>query len=266
MIADRFPLATARPFVPDSVAGLGGSLSGELRVRYKEKSTTDVAVDADMWLREGAAQLIPLGQDFHGITAHVTARNGLVTVDQLELRSGTGRATGSFRAGLDGLGLNVVTGSIQIDESEPFPVASEGVPLGHVTGTVDANVSVRDDGIQALLVTRGVQLQLPPSANQDVQELEAHPDVEIAQPLYAPKPEDDEEEGSSTPVTLVRTVWRSLVTSTVASTHCSSVTCVVEFTARLCTSLTTGASAYPPSPTTEPFTCAKSSSTSHSTR
>ena len=202
MIADRFPLATARPFVPDSVAGLAGSLSGELRVGYKEKSTTEVSVDADLWLRDGAAQLVPLGQDFHGITAHVLAKNGLVTVNELELRSGTGRATGSLRAGLDGLGLNVVTGSIQIDESEPFPIASEGVPLGNVTGTVDANVSVRDDGVQALLVTRGVRLQLPPSANQDVQELEAHPDVEIAQPLYAPKPDEDEEGGRTTPVTL----------------------------------------------------------------
>ncbi|MEQ9319544.1 MAG: translocation/assembly module TamB domain-containing protein, partial [Polyangiaceae bacterium] len=202
VIADRFPLATARPFVPDSVAGLAGSLSGELRVGYKEKSTTEVSVDADLWLRDGAAQLVPLGQDFHGITAHVLAKNGLVTVNELELRSGTGRATGSLRAGLDGLGLNVVTGSIQIDESEPFPIASEGVPLGNVTGTVDANVSVRDDGVQALLVTRGVRLQLPPSANQDVQELEAHPDVEIAQPLYAPKPDEDEEGGRTTPVTL----------------------------------------------------------------
>lgn len=202
VIADRFPLATARPLMPDAVAGLAGNLDGELRVGYKEKSTSEISVDADMWLRDGAAQLVPLGQDFHGITAHVTARGGLVKVDELELRSGTGRATGSLRAGLDGLGLNVVTGSILIDEAEPFPVASEGVPLGNVTGQVDANVSVRTDGIQALLVTRGVRLQLPPSANRDVQELEGHPDVRVAQPLYAPKPDDEDDTGASTPLTL----------------------------------------------------------------
>lgn len=186
VVADRFPLAAARPFVDDTVAGLSGRLGGELRVGYKESATREVSVDMDMWLRQGAGQLRSLGQDFHGIQAHLTARGGLLEVDELEVRSGTGRAHGSLRAGLAGLGINVMTGTLRIDDAEPFPVASEGVPLGQVTGRIDANVSLRDRRIEALLVTRDLRLRLPPSANRDVQQLETHPDVEIVQPLAAP--------------------------------------------------------------------------------
>ncbi|MCA9624792.1 MAG: translocation/assembly module TamB domain-containing protein, partial [Myxococcales bacterium] len=194
--ADRFPLATLQPFAGDSFAKIGGELGGEAHLGYRELHTEAIALQMDMRVHDGAFQLTALGQDIHGLDAHVVAQNRMLAVEELELHSGSGRATGSLRAGLSGLGLNVLTGSLTIAEDEPIRLASQGVPIGNVSGQIDTNIGFQKDGIEALLVARNLKMQLPPSTGNSVQELEPHPDVTVvAGSATAPPKEEQEDDG-----------------------------------------------------------------------
>jgi translocation and assembly module TamB len=200
LVAEQFPLDGVQPFLGSDIARAGGRLDGEMRLGYREQTTQPISLDMDMRLSRGVLQLVGYGREVHGIEAHMVARGGLLKVDELELRSGTGRASGSLRAGLDGLGFNVITGSLSIDEEEPFPVDNQGVSMGTVSGRIDTNISMRDEAMDVLLVTRELRLRLPPSSNRNVQRLEAHPDVAVMQATSAPVGEVEEEQAEPTPV------------------------------------------------------------------
>ena len=182
-VAD-FPLAVFQPAVGDGIH-IAGNLDGTAQLRY-DKGGRDIDVDVDIAVSEAMARLP--GQELHDVAAHIKSSPGLLRIDDISLSVNRGKATGWLLARMDGLDVRDVTGTVVIDEREAIPIAVDAVPLGSMSGVWMLNATRRgpNDRTAVVISSANLQLELPPSAQKDVQSLDDHPDVFISHPLQAP--------------------------------------------------------------------------------
>ncbi len=193
LISHRFPLATLEPLLDGAATRVDGWLIGEARVRYRELSESDAAVQVNMRVEDG--ELSVPGQELTEITATIRSRAAMILVEDLAFSSGPGKATGAFTARLDGLELTDVTGNLTAAADAPMPLVLEGVPLGHASGHLVIHYKRgKGEADSVDLSVADLALRLPDASTRRVQSLDDHADVTISVPLGPPS----EEEGGGT--------------------------------------------------------------------
>ncbi len=197
VVANRVPLAILEPFMVGQATRIGGTLDGELRVRYRELGVSSASVDVNMKVVDGLVDLP--GQRLSEIGATITSKPSIIHVDDITVTADSGKATGSASIRLDGLDLADVTGTFAVTEEEAVPVVLEGVPLGNASGSVLLHYDrAKEEGQSHKLEISlaDLRMKLPASSTADVQPFEPHPDVTISLPTGPPKEEDDQEDGN----------------------------------------------------------------------
>ncbi len=188
--AHKLRAALLEPVLGDLVSELDGMVNASVRasLRYDTGSKRwRSQLDGTAQLTEGKLQIAMLGDRLEQIraTARLGGRDGhaSLTVRDLSGTAGAGKTLrGNAVVRFDRRGLREGTGQVRL---QSFPVTLDGVTLAQASGSADV-VLRREAGYYDLRVTADrVLTELTESVADQVQPLDAHPSVVIAQ--FEPK-------------------------------------------------------------------------------
>lgn len=178
LMADGFALAGLQALMPEQVRSLGGQLDAALFIEPADAGKSR----GYLRLRDGAAYVAALGQEFRGVRLDATLDGGgRVEIGSLRARALQGRLSGRGHAQLDGFAFRAAELAVEIPRGDPMPLMLEGVNMADAWGNLELRARLEPGGESRRLnievdVPR-LQISLPRQAPPDVQELEANPTI-----------------------------------------------------------------------------------------
>ena len=191
--ATAFPLRSLQPLLPKEITSVGGKLDGRASAAFRDLSGSDVILQAGLTVAGGSLHVPDYGQELSDIGALITARPGLISVNDIRAATPTGRLSGELDARLAGFRLIDFTGQFSVPNGEELPVALQGQAVGTVGGTIALRGERRDaEHLDIDLTAADLRLRLPASntlrrTRLSPQPLAPHPDVVVRQPQSPPQ-------------------------------------------------------------------------------
>lgn len=189
MSAQSFRLAAAQPAVAGALSKVDGYLEGELVFEWGDAAGTGRVASADLRVTEGIVYVPAIGQELHGVEAHLESDGpGDFVVRDVVAEGLSGRVTASGRVRLDGLTFDRAAAVVVIDEDEQLPLTLQGVPLGRAFGRLEADLQREAEDEMAMEVRiPDFQLAMQSAGTRSVQTLDDNSDVTIDVPLGPPE-------------------------------------------------------------------------------
>lgn len=128
-------------------------------------------------LSHGSIQLAATGQKATDISVELVGHGNWLELKALSARDGPGvlRASGSI--GLAGWIPKRAKLALLVDR---FPIRREAADLGWVTGNAEVTTEITDKDAVTLLTVKSLTVVIPEKSGSALQQLDPHPDVEIA--------------------------------------------------------------------------------------
>jgi translocation and assembly module TamB len=193
--ARNFRLTALQPAVATVLSKIDGFLNGDVRLGFNRAGEgAKGQIQADMALTKGVLYIPQLGQEFQDAKLRIIAtKEGVIRVDDLSARASTGGVKGWAFARFDGLDFQDAALDLTIGESEPLPLALEGVPLGRLNGKVSLTAKKTKEALVASVRIPSLNLELPASIGRNVQSLEENEEIVTSHPINKPEEETREE-------------------------------------------------------------------------
>jgi translocation and assembly module TamB len=171
--AKGFRAAAIRPFVESAVNELDGRIDANATVKVGP-GFKDPTMEGKIVFHDGNVQLAALGEEFKSARATVTFQpGGVIKVDDVFMRGADGQLTAAAVVRTRGLTLAGADANVHIPKRHPIDVATQGQPIGAVSGEIKIAAKASDDGKQ-LNVTVDVptmDVALPQKLKSGVQDL-----------------------------------------------------------------------------------------------
>ncbi|HZF54073.1 MAG TPA: translocation/assembly module TamB domain-containing protein [Polyangiaceae bacterium] len=189
--ARKFRLTALQPAVAGVLSKIDGFLNGDVRVGFNRAGEGEKGkIEADMAVTQGVVYVPQLGQEFQDAKVRIIAtKEGVLRLDDLSATASSGRVGGWALARFDGLVFQDAAGELTIGDTEPLPLALEGVPLGRLSGKVALTAKKTKEALTASVRIPGVRLELPASIGRNVQPLDENEEIVTSHPLDKPEEE-----------------------------------------------------------------------------
>ncbi len=182
------------PFLRDVFSRLGGKVNGKLSATLlsrrdsngKPTEEWDVELSGSAKVREGIAQIAPLGLEFRDITLTASAREaGRFTVIEIrdvegKARSETPNMKGNAFLYMEGVRVVRGTGSLSVKD---VPILFQGVPQATATGFVTMKLEREEERMLVTVEVPQLLARLPQASGRSVVDLGDNPAIAVKQPL-----------------------------------------------------------------------------------
>lgn len=190
--ARDFPLDVLEPFLlSDAIGGISGTLDGDFSLAAMDLDSAP-SIQANVTLLNGKVQLP--GQEITEIQARLVSKGSLLSLEDFEAELYPGRVKGHLDVALRGLDPVLLRGELAVADDAPVPLILDGVPLGRTSGTFDIGGRREEKQFTLEIASDDLVVNLPGSAQRNVQSLDEHPDVNVSHALGPPQRRRDEED------------------------------------------------------------------------
>lgn len=177
LTAHKLSASTLLPAVRGPISDIDGSIDADLALDLARGRNQ---IRGFVRLSDGQLQVPAVGQALDKINVYVTAEaGGVMRLKEASLHATSGKLTATGWAKLDGFALEKAALGVRIREKDKLPLTLEGVAIGDVWGGVDVTLRSKKQEMAMNVDVRSLHLELPPTRENAVQDLDPDPHVRI---------------------------------------------------------------------------------------
>jgi autotransporter translocation and assembly factor TamB len=169
--AKGFRLAAVAPFLASTFGELDGRLNGDLNAHFRGGAP---ALDGQLDIDQGVAQVATLGQRFDQIQGHISVQPGKIKLDRLSAHATSGKLDVTAEANLAGLDLTDANAHVRITKGDAIAISLAGTDIGDCWGAIDVKLQPgnAERSSQASVSIPELHVHIPDTGSQDVQSLD----------------------------------------------------------------------------------------------
>ncbi len=187
LTAKKFRVGFIAPFIQSAADALDGNVDADAHVNLNPGQKPEMS--GKVSLEDGVVGLASLGQELHGVTAHVVLTpDGVVRLQDASASATAGKVTAVGVARLDGTALVGAEVDAQILKRDAMPLDVEGSDLGSVYGkfVVKLTTSADRKAMTLSVDVPSLNVRMPDASTHSVQDLGDPPDHDYVGTYAAP--------------------------------------------------------------------------------
>ncbi len=185
LLAQRFRIAAAGPFVAGVLSRVDGVLDGASHVEWSLNSRKAAKLgQVKLTLKDGVLNLPALGQELHNVSLDIAAgEQGKVQINDLRAEGAKGLLTGKGYAQFDGLWFRKAELQFDIKSGAELPITLGGVPYGDASGQISLAVTAPKGELDLVVGIPALHIDLAPGLGRQVEGTEDNPDITVLQAI-----------------------------------------------------------------------------------